>query len=839
MNSRIAKTFAAIASLLAVFTVRGDLTYSTPQEVTFDSMNTSPGAVGVGASDAATFAENWCVWKTMDGTENCGFTGASKFQVGSTDISGVTYGRLKIESGYYSANVNHKNLIGYKGTGYVWVTGGFLDITNNLYVGVGNPGLGYLNIDGGKVATSTDLSIGQDANDEGHVSVTNAELTVGSALYVGHGSNSKATLAVGGPASSITVGGVFAVAEAASSTSTVSIAGGTLSISGEFRLANNANANAQMTISNATVTAAGWVCIGRNGANKTGILTVEKDGKFIHTNSSSTDKLFGIGNLAGDNSRNELIIKDGGYVSTYSDVRMGESGSAILTIHEGGVFRAATASGGARYIIINQSSSNPYTSTINLNGGTIETGRITTGGGANSTAQFNFNGGTLRAVAAETLIANQSDLTVTVNEAGGTIDTAGYNVTIAKTIGGTGTLTITGGGTVTFSANPTCAIKVTDGTIVKFADGIRPSSIVLGAGDFIEYDLSSVTESGVTTNLDENVTITVPEGDEVGEHVIIKNGGVFWNVTYSGNTLTATSTSDTTALTDGYTIWTGYGDNSNGNDIKSWVNGYPSATTRVIVPFTCSMRTLDSISVGELVLHGDLTLYSSNNRWKNIRPRSVTGDGTIYLGFANSFGYFESHLDSEATEVNVPVIAHANTPVVTGSSTSPLNFNKSFTINSGVIVDHNSPNNNVNYNDDLIVNGTLKLHGKVPVLQKAIGGAGEIQGSFTTAEGATLYATVTNANATAECLTVTGTADLANATVEISGGELVADAAYGTKIVLLKANSISNWTKMSYVIPGQSKSWKIKKGNVVTVGEAEYETLVAEKSSSGFVIIVQ
>lgn len=102
---RIAKALAATAVASACTGAWADLTYNTAGTVTFDSMNDSPGKVFVGNSDETTFASDWVVFRSFDGTTNYGFTGTTQFQVGSTDGHDAKLGRLKIESGYYGANV--------------------------------------------------------------------------------------------------------------------------------------------------------------------------------------------------------------------------------------------------------------------------------------------------------------------------------------------------------------------------------------------------------------------------------------------------------------------------------------------------------------------------------------------------------------------------------------------------------------------------------------------------------------------------------------------------------------------------------------------------------------
>lgn len=253
----------------------------------------------------------------------------------------------------------------------------------------------------------------------------------------------------------------------------LSVEGGSISTDGSLVLADVDDANAWMSISNATVSIGDWVCIGRSGAGRSAVCLVENGGRLIHPDTNNNGTLFVIGNLPGDDSRNELVVNEGGYVETHTDARIGESGSGAMTIN-GGRVRVATANGGARYIYMN-SSKTGYETSLNLNGGVLEVGRIETGsyndktGEDKGAATVAFNGGMIRAIGNDTLFYDDENLTVTVGEKGGTIDTAGNTSTIAREISGEGTLTLEGRGTVAFSANPTCPIKAADSTHVTFA----------------------------------------------------------------------------------------------------------------------------------------------------------------------------------------------------------------------------------------------------------------------------------------------------------------------------------------------------------------------------------
>ena len=628
---------------------------------------------------------------------------------------------------------------------------------------------------------------------------------------------------------------------------------------GEFLIADASTQYGALRIKSGTYTVSGNAHIGKAGKAD---LTI--DGGTFTANGE-----FNVG-IGGATAR---FTMNGGTVTANGGLWWAADGGAhtTVTINDG----TLTCANNRINLFNMASSSNPSAFTLNLKGGVFANKGFDVTDIENNIATIIFDGGTMKASANNvTLIPDATYLTATVTENGGTIDTAGYNITIAKEIGGKGTLKIIGGGTVTFSAAPTCGLNVEEGVAV-LPTGATPASLEFGTNGFVKFDLSSVsatTEDDVTTLPDAQTlatvatSVTLPDGDTIVEHVIIKNDNTLaWIASCSGTTLTATPelAAETTATV---TVWTGdvtgtwagaQGDSGKyTTTVQNWTSGKMGSTKKVIVPFAdslylgvCGVNQCD-----EMVLKttGDVRIFNrSQNKtdaqWNYtvFRASRISGDGTLCFGGVG----IDTSSAGPACTIDVPVVFEKWTHYLGSgaydadwtaylkgaSATYPLTVNKKVTVPSGVTGRIEA---NVFLNGDLEVGGTLTFN-TTQNLQGAISGSGTINGSFTTAEGACVCAAITNANGTAEHLVVNGTADLSNATVEISGGERVADAPNGTEIVLLRATQIVGWTKQNYVIPGQSKSWKIKKGNVVTVGEAEYETLVAEKSSSGFMIILQ
>ena len=186
----------------------------------------------------------------------------------------------------------------------------------------------------------------------------------------------------------------------------------------------------------------------------------------------------------------------GGTVTHNGYIHMGSSSPATMTVRSGAKYEAPTDNGYGIIVAGNASA------TLNVNGGEVYllgpinmcyygnkspvgTVNVTDGGlvtcerillnGKNNggSAVVTLDGGTLRANKDTTaFIPNKNNLTVTAGANGGTIDTNGKDITIAKTISGTGSLTFKGGGKARFTVAPSYTGKtaVEIGTTVYVAE---------------------------------------------------------------------------------------------------------------------------------------------------------------------------------------------------------------------------------------------------------------------------------------------------------------------------------------------------------------------------------
>ena len=241
----------------------------------------------------------------------------------------------------------------------------------------------------------------------------------------------------------------------------------------------------------------------------------------------------------------------GGTVTHNGYIHMGASSPATMTVKTGAKYEAPTANtygiivagqsvgtlnvqGGEVYLLgpINMSfyGNKGPVGTVNVtDGGVVTCERIIVNGNTSGgTAAVTLDGGTLRANKDNTaFIPNKNNLTVTAGANGGTIDTNGKDVTIAKTISGTGGVTFTGGGKARLTAAPSYAGRTTvelgttvyvaeqsyfssgyevvvpaDATSASLPDGVYAVFTISGAGTFTSSALDgAVVPAGASLRL--------------------------------------------------------------------------------------------------------------------------------------------------------------------------------------------------------------------------------------------------------------------------------------------------------------------------------------------------
>ena len=267
---------------------------------------------------------------------------------------------------------------------------------------------------------------------------------------------------------------------------------------------------------------------------------------FIHENGTMTiSSTVDLGKV--DTASHTYFEVAGGTVTHNGYIHMGSSSPATMTVKSGAKYEAPTANGygiivagqshgtlnvqgGEVYLLgpINMcyyGNKNPV-GTVNVtDGGLVTCERIILNGNkSGGSAAVTLDGGTLRANKDTTaFIPNKNNLTVTAGASGGTIDTNGKDITIAKTISGTGGVTFKGGGKARFTVAPSYTGKtaVELGTTVYIAeqsylasgyevvvpetapaDGVYAIFTISGAGTFTSSALDgAVVPAGASLRL--------------------------------------------------------------------------------------------------------------------------------------------------------------------------------------------------------------------------------------------------------------------------------------------------------------------------------------------------
>jgi autotransporter-associated beta strand protein len=314
---------------------------------------------------------------------------------------------------------------------------------------------------------------------------------------------------------------------------------------------------------------AGTINVTENSGNNTGLrgganLTVS--GGTL--NFSGGSSWFPIGDTSGQTS---TLTVSGGTVNVTNNfgTEVGRLGAGVLTITSGTFKNADT--GNIGFALGDQSTGS---GTVNLNGGTLTVNKVVQGTGANSPSgnKFYFNGGTLSTTGVNTanFFAATAKIDTEVRNGGGTIDTAGFNATIAdnivhSTVGGDnaidGGITKTGVGTLTLSgANTyTGATTINNGTLALASTGSLASTTYnVGAGAIFDvspqssYSLSgkaitlsldgsnagSINATGITLDLGGTLTLNVTTGTPAANYLLFtaaSTTGNFDSINLSGS----------------------------------------------------------------------------------------------------------------------------------------------------------------------------------------------------------------------------------------------------------------------------------------------------------------
>ncbi len=330
------------------------------------------------------------------------------------------------------------------GAGSMWINEGFFQ--------VGNIGPGTLSITNGGFVSCNMGFIGYYTGSSGTITVDGAGSTLsnyGNYLSVGNFGAGMLSITNGGSVSCHTC----YIGNDTGSSGTVSVdgAGSTMKSSG-FIIGNAGNGI--LTITNGGSVSSGWCYVGDGSAPGTVLI-------------SGTGSTWDTGNLQIGYLSAGTVAQDAGLVCVNGTVTLG--------------YYAA--------------------GTYNLNGGTLAVKGLTTYPTSGGTANFNFNGGVLRA---DTDFATNVAATL-----GGTatVNTQDHNVSWDGVLSGDGRLVKTGSGTLTLNGTNTYSggTDVEGGTLIGTTNNIVGNLNVAGGAEVFYYQSGTVTYAGTLTG---NGTVT-------------------------------------------------------------------------------------------------------------------------------------------------------------------------------------------------------------------------------------------------------------------------------------------------------------------------------------------
>jgi autotransporter-associated beta strand protein len=328
-------------------------------------------------------------------------------------------------------------------TNVVNQTGGAINLTNNGRLFVGNFGTGVYNLSGGSIDVHNNIIFGRSGGN-GTFNMT------GGTLNQDGGGN-------------LEVGTGFQSAAGATAMGTLNQSGGVINCQGQFLIPENAASGASCIGTfnmdgTAQVFVTNWLAVGRNSG--TGYLNL--------TNGSIT-KLGTTGNLdIGAGGPGTLTQVGGVITNTVSGTWIAEASTGTWNMNGGSAIlgQVTMCLGG---------STHGY---LNLNGGLFRaTGIISTTLGD---SEVDFNGGTLQA-GADNVNFMSGLAQATVNAGGAIIDCQGYNITFIQPlidIGGGGGVVKNGAGTLTLAGTNT----YTGSTVVNAGKLIVSAATSGGAG---------------------------------------------------------------------------------------------------------------------------------------------------------------------------------------------------------------------------------------------------------------------------------------------------------------------------------------------------------------------
>ena len=503
---------------------------------------------------------------------------------------------------------------------WVWINGGQWDaFASTSYIGSSDYA-GHLLIGNDRnVDTLVRIYDDKDLNiNQGSVIVSNATVKIGNQLVVGRIDGKTASFDF--------CGGTMDVRDKLSVTNqgSVVVSGGTVRIGGQLVVGENAGGAASFDFCGGTMVVSNYFSVKNSATFDLRGGSVTNAAQYLTVDASGT-----------------MTVRNGGRYSSQAQILVGNYSAGTLNIIDGG-----EAASGTRLAVGYRSGSS---ATVNIANGGILTVPYIWLGNNGASATVALDGGIIRAAKDERLIRANNNLNVTIGANGGTIDAAGYNVTIEEDLdnaaGATGAMTFKGGGTVTLSGaiNYTGGTTVEAGTVVVVPDvaartALGTISVTGLAHSVCEVVRLSGTGMFSAGDLPANTEDTTFRVSSDGKSILAANGmdGSFW-IGGSGDLAVAANWSDGVIPTVCPTIkWVSPITLTNGGAFTPETFIIPEDSAVVTLAGALTVNTLTNAtklavsSTGSLTVTGELVAMPEED--SKTKVFLYSNEGTVIVG---------------------------------------------------------------------------------------------------------------------------------------------------------------------------------------------------------------
>ena len=532
--------------------------------------------------------------------------------------------------------------------------------------------------------------------------------------------------------------GVLVVSGAETGSSLTTLTGGALNITGTMGSGGYSTTGGTINFSGQqTIAAAGSQIVLGNGLGN-GTLNIT-GGSLTNNGAAGTI----LGQLGGNGVMN---VSGGVYTEnvTTGNWIIGNAGgsadSGTLNISGAGL---VIANGPSAFIYLGRSNVN-MTGTINLNGGTLSTGRSITRDTSQAlgTAIVNFNGGTLQAAGTNNAAWISNITSANVLDGGATFDTNGLNMGIPQPLlaggSGIGTVTKIGSGTLTLAGDNTYpgatnvnagALAVT-GTLASGVTNVNAGNLIVngvlnstgtvnlvggilsGTGSlgnaYVSGGLIDVSANGTTPLTFAGLNFsggTLHFASSISSPPINVSGGV----TTSGGSVTNINIDGLTAVTGTYDLMSYSGSIGGSGGLSGFVLGNH--------PLTSTRQTATLIDTGSML---EWNVVGGNPIWTGLNGSAWSGGSNWKLSTDNSTTDYQegdivtvNDIASGSTTLNISGTGNVNPTTVTfNNSTMPFTLTGSFGIaGSATFVKNNAGtltiSNSNTYTGNTLLNGGL------------------------------------------------------------------------------------------------------------------------------------